>query len=753
LNLIRIIPAEEKIMKKIIIAGLLLAPVITTAQEVRNLDSIVIVATQAAKDSPVAHREVTKEDLVRTAPAQNLPFALAMTPGAVVVGENGTGSGYAYLRIRGSEGSRIQVNLNGITLNNAESQEVFWVNLPSLSGFLENVQVQRGVGTSVNGSGAFGATVNMHTLYSRPRPYAGAELAYGSFNTWNMAIGAGTGIGTKESFLPNGMSLDIRYAHNLTDGYIRNGKGNLQSLFTRLSFIHPDYSIKAYYIYGDQCTGITWEGISREMLETDRRYNPAGEYTDDQGNVRYYPNETDNYTEHHVQLNYSHNITGSFSVSNTLHMTKGDGYYENYKEKSAGDYIVRRSMDNIYAALSSVARWRISEILRHSSEILLGLNYAYYNGYHFGLMTYQLEQPDFADAQEYYRNLGSKNDFSTFLKGTFEVPLGADPDNMLKFFGDMQYRHVNMMMEGPDKDGALLDHRSSYNFFNPKAGVTAVIKKDHQIYASVYTGSREPSRSDIKESIKAGKTEDVKHERMYDFEGGYRLTARHFMLGVNFYAMEYRNQLVPTGKKSDTGYEIKENVPVSYRRGVELEAGWQPFPQLRLEGNACLSRNKIKDLTIYLDTYDHPYMWNPLADQVTEHYNLTDLIYSPSFTAAALVAVKPFAAGRSLLQNMEAAFTARFVGKQYYDNTSNPDRMLPAYQHLGFILSQPFATRKAGTFTLSLFADNLLDQKYCASAWAYRAAFRDTGTIELTEGFYPQAGFNAMIKITWEWGN
>ncbi len=742
-------------MKKIIIAGLLLAPVFTTAQEVRNLDSIVIVATQAAKDSPVAHWEVTKEDLVRTAPAQNLPFALAMTPGAVVVGENGTGSGYAYLRIRGSEGSRIQVNLNGITLNNSESQEVFWVNLPSLSGFLENVQVQRGVGTSVNGSGAFGATVNMRTLYSRPNPYAGAEMAYGSFNTWNMAIGAGTGIGTKESFLPNGLGMDIRYAHNLTDGYIRNGKGNLQSLFTRLAFIRPDYSIKAYYIYGEQHTGITWEGISREMLETDRTYNPAGEYTDEQGNIHYYPNETDNYTEHHVQLNYSHNITQLFSISNTFHMTKGDGYYENYKENSAGDYIVRRSMDNIYAALSSVARLEIPKVPRNAShrnsEILLGLNYAYYSGYHFGLMTYHLEHPDFSDAQEYYRNLGNKNDFSAFLKGTFDLPLGADPDNYLKFFGDMQYRHVNMMMEGPDNDGALLDHTTSYNFFNPKAGMTAVIKKDHQLYVSVYTGSREPSRSDIKESIKAGKTEELKSERMCDYEGGYRLTTRSFMLGVNFYAMEYRNQLVPTGKKSDTGYEIKENVPVSYRRGVELESGWQPFPQLRLEGNTCLSRNKIKDLTIYLDTYDNTDFWNPATLQVTEHYDLTDLVYSPSFTAAVLVAVKPFLAGRSLFRDLEAALTARFVGKQYYDNTSSPDRMLPAYQHLGFTLSQPFTTRRAGTFTVSLFAENLLNQKYCASAWAYRAAFRETGTVEVMEGFYPQAGFNAMIKIAWEW--
>ncbi|MDD3522027.1 MAG: TonB-dependent receptor, partial [Bacteroidales bacterium] len=242
-------------------------------------------------------------------------------------------------------------------------------------------------------------------------------------------------------------------------------------------------------------------------------------------------------------------------------------------------------------------------------------------------------------------------------------------------------------------------------------------------------------------------------EKMLDFEGGYRFSSANVALGVNLYAMEYRNQLVPTGKISDTGYEIKENIPVSYRRGIEIEAGWQPLPQLRLEGNACFSSNKIKDLILYLDTYDHPHTWNPVKPQVAEYYELTDLVYSPSFTGVALVSIKPFIGGRSCFRNLEAMFTARFVGKQYYDNTSAADRSLPAYQVLGFTLSQSFKTNRAGTFTVSLFTDNLLNQQYCASAWAYRAAFRDTATVEVTEGFYPQAGFNAMIRLSWEWGN
>jgi len=771
-------------MKKIILAGLLLAHLSLAAQEVRNLDSIVIVATQAAKDSPVAHSRVEREDLLRTAPTQNLPFALAFTPGAVVVGENGTGSGYAYLRIRGSEGSRTQVNLNGIALNDAESQEVFWVNLPSLGGFLENVQVQRGVGTSVNGSGAFGATINMRTLYQSPGPYAQLQASYGSFNTWNFTVGAGTGTGSL--FLPRGLAVDIRYAQNGTDGYIRNGYGNLHSLFTRVSWIRPHYSLKLYYIYGEQHTGITWEGIPREMLAIDRRYNPAGEYTDSQGILHFYPNETDNYIQHHVQLNHSQRFAHNIFWSNTLHVTKGDGYYD--KQKSSGDYIVRRSMDNIYSAFSSIGSWTFTGKNRSaissenrrggenesvgsksgsrngegnrggggsvgSGEVLLGLNYSYYDGHHFGLITYETEKPDFTHAGEYYRNLGTKHDASTFLKGTYQLPLGANTDNFLKFFADMQYRYVGLHMEGEDADGGPLAHQYALHFFNPKAGITAIIQNDHQIYASAYSGSREPSRSDIKESIKAGRTAELKPEKMLDFEGGYRFLSDNLMLGVNLYAMEYRNQLVPTGKISDTGYEVKENVPVSYRRGVEIEAGWQALPQLRLEGNACFSSNKIKDLTLYLDTYDHPDTWNPVRPQVTEYYKLTDLVYSPSFTGVALFSIKPFVTGRSLFRNLEAVFTARFVGKQYFDNTSSADRSLPAYQVLGFTITQPFKTRRAGTFTVSLFADNLLDQKYCAGAWAYRAAFSDTGTVEVTEGFFPQAGFNAMIRLSWEWGN
>jgi len=743
-----------KIMKKLLLAGLLLAPCFLAAQQVTTLDSIVIYATQTAKDSPVAHSKIDRQALDRVTPMQNLPFALTLTPGVVAVGENGTGSGYAYLRIRGSEGSRIQVNLNGITLNDAESQEVFWVNMPSVGDFLQSVQVQRGIGTSVNGPGAFGATVNMQTLHNNPGPYGTADLSYGSFNSWNISAGAGTGLGTDASFLSRGLGFDIRYAHGRTDGYIRNGKGNLHSLFSRLSFIRPDYSFKLYYIYGEQHTGITWEGISREDLEKDRRYNPAGEYTDDQGNIRYYPNETDNYTQHHVQLNYAHKFGSAFSWSHTLHFTKGDGYYENYKEKGDNDYIVRRSMDNAYFVWSGVGHFMPGAGRGHTPFTAdLGLNWAGYFGKHFGLRTNPVTDPDFAAATEYYRNTGNKYDMSTYLKLNYRLGLGHNTDNALRFFADLQYRRVNVIMEGPDNDGALLNYTKVWNFFNPKGGVTFIFNKDHQVYASVSAGHREPSRSDIKESIKAGRAGLLKSEQMTDYETGYRFSARTFSLGVNLYAMEYKNQLVPTGKKSDTGYEIKENVPVSYRRGIETEAGWQPTQWLQVEGNLCLSTNKIKDVTIYLDTYDHPDNWNPVEEQMSEYYELTDIVYSPSYTAAARVAVRPFARRAGFPGGLELALTGRFVGRQYYDNTSNPDRSLPAYQVLGFNASQTFPTRRCGIFRLDLFADNLLNRKYCASVWAYRAAFRDTGTVELSEGFYPQAGINFMIKLSWRWGN
>lgn len=745
-------------MKKILFLGLLLAPSFAVAQssvtadtlQMRQLDAVIISATRASSDAPVAQSQVEKAQLERVAPSQNVPFALALTPGAVAVGENGTGSGYAYLRIRGSEGSRIQVTLNGITINDAESQEVFWVNLPSLSGFLQNVQVQRGLGTSDNGSGAFGATVSMQTQFVSPDPYVHLESSYGSYHTWNQAVGVGTGVGTSRGeghFMPKGLSAEVRYAHGSTAGYVRNGKGNLHSLNGSLSFVRPTYALRLLYLYGEQHTGITWEGISRDMLTVDRRSNPAGAYYDNEGRLCYYNNETDNYVQHHVQGNYLQHFGNRFVWSTTAHFTKGDGYYENYKENGAADYIVRRSMDNAYYAFHSLLHYQ--EPLLPGLSADLSAHYSAYLGNHFGLLSDAYTDAHFAHAQEYYRNTGDKYESGAYMKVNYRLEWPGDV--ALKAYADMQYRHVSIFMEGPDNDGAALDYRCSHSFFNPKAGVTVSLRNRHQWIASAALGHREASRSDIKESIKAGRAHLLLPERMWDFEVGYRYKGPRWLLGVQGYAMEYTNQLVPTGKKSDTGYEIKENVPVSYRRGVELEGGWQPVKWMQWEGNACFSTNKINRLTVFLDTYDNTSQWNPVVPQMTEYYEKTDLIYSPSFTGMAQVTFRPFSTNNGPFAGFECALWAQWVGKQYYDNTSSESRSLPAYHVLGLSAKQPFTTPRWGTFELSVFVDNLLNAQYCANAWVYRAAFRDTGTQYISEGFFPQAGIHAMVKLAWRW--
>lgn len=728
---------------------------------IRQLDSIVISAASVAKDAPVSHSQVGRAQLQQVAPSQNLPFALSLTPGAVAVGENGTGSGYSYLRIRGSEGSRIQVNLNGIAINDAESQEVFWVNLPALSAFLEKVQVQRGLGSSVNGTGAFGATVSMQTLYSIPDPYAMAEVSYGSFHTWNTVLGAGTGVGSGKpfgqaaaqqvSYMPKGLSFDVMTAHGLTEGYIRNGDGRTHSLFSRLSYVRPAYSLRAFYLYGSQHTGITWEGISRQQLETDRRSNPAGAFYNDAGTLCYYDNETDNYVQHHVQLNYLQLFGDSFTWNNTVHMTKGDGYYENYIENGKQDYVVRRSLDNTFLAYSSVLRYGGSGYATRQAggaagrlSASLGVNYSYYWGNHFGLDA--SPQNGFDNSpHEYYRNTGDKSDFSLYLKTDYTVETGTA--GRMQLYADLQVRRVAIDMMGADNDQVALDYATVYRFFNPKVGITVTAGPNSRFYATVGMGHREPTRSDIKESIKAQSITLLQPERMLDYEAGYRLTRSRFALGVNLYAMEYKNQLVPTGKRSDTGYEIKENVPESFRRGVETEVGWRPLSWLKLEGNFCLSTNRIKALTLYLDTYDHPDSWNPVSPQITEYYERTPIIYSPGYTATTQAEIRPFS--RGIISAFSALLTAKYVGKQYYDNTGSQERALPAYQVLSLTFSQPFTTRRCGTFTLGVFLDNILNKRYCANAWAYRAAFTQTGTYELSEGFYPQAGFNAMVKVAW----
>ena len=745
-------PEEKKMKRKTLIVGVLFTPLWLTAQtqqtkveppvseSIRMLDSVVVSAVAAGARSPVARTQLNREDLAKTPATMLLPFAIELTPGVVSMSENGTGTGNAHLRIRGSDATRIGVTLNGIPLNDAESQSVFWVNLPALTGFLERIQVQRGVGSSVAGPGTFGGGLHLQTLGAYPQAYGNVDFSLGSYQTYMTALGAGTGV-------RNGFSLDLRYAQNQTDGYIRNGYAKMHSGLTRAAYTTGKHLFRLNWIWGTHVTGITWEGISPEMMAKDRRSNPSGGYYDAGGNLHYHPNETDNYTQNHLQFTWLYTPVAGVHWSTTLNYTRGVGYYENYKQnrkfsaynlpdqevdgviKKRSDIIQRAYMDNNNYVLSSTV-----DVQKAHWRLLGGFTGSIYQGNHFGNILWTMYNQHIPNNHEWYRNDAKKQDASLFMRSEYAFNRG------LTAFADLQFRTIDYRLQGPDKDLVLLNHRTNYQFLNPKAGLHWRFLLHHQFSFGFSVGHKEPSRSDFKEAIKAGRPNEIRPERMFDYEFSYRYYTHRAQIDFTLYYMDYKDQLVPTGKLTETGYVVKENVASSYRAGIELAAGWQPSRFLRLNGNICLSRNRIQDYTAYVDYYDNPSLWTPLP-QKQEFYQNVSLPFSPECTGAIQIEAQPW-------RETTVALRGKYVGKQYYDNTGNTSRSLPAYWVGGFRCSQQFTFKKSTHAAVSLFVDNLFNRKYVDNAWAYRAAFAD-GSPDYTEiGLFPQAEINFTLSLS-----
>ena len=733
-------------MKKLLFCGVLFLPFLSYAQNREQnekgaikLDSVVVEAYRAGKNTPVSYTKIGREELQSTAPSNSIPMLLSLTPSVVSSTEGGNGLGYTSMRIRGSEGSRINVTLNGIALNDAESQEVFWVNIPSFSSFLQDVQVQRGVGTSSNGPAAFGASINMRTLSSASESYGNAEFSLGSYGTFMSTIGAGTGLSK------GGLSADFKFSRNLGDGYIRNGKTDLTSFFGSLGWYNGKSSLKLNYILGDQRSGITWVGISREQMEIDRKFNPAGSYYDAAGNLHYYDNETDNYKQHHIQAHFATILTPSLSLSATAHYTKGDGYYENYKANrkfsdyglsaqivggvsySRSDMIVQKAMDNHNLAFNANLQYNSLKLKGN-----IGMSASLYSGDHFGNVIWSMYNESIERGYKWYDNNGKKNDLSAFAKGEYTI------GEAFTAYLDMQYRRIDYKLLGADDDIISLDWSRGYNFFNPKAGFTFSIDKNSQLYASVAVGRKEPGRTDIKEAVKAGKADDIKPERLFDYELGYRLNGTNFNLSANIYLMEYKDQLVPTGRLSSTGYVIKENVDKSYRRGIEIVAAWRPISILRFDGNIALSKNVIADYVAFVDQYDNEDDWNSLP-QREYRFDKTTISFSPSLTGMAMATFYPS-------PTSSLSLDAKYVGKQYMDNMESEDRSIPAYYLLNFRASKSFNLKNERYVDVQFFINNLLNKRYFSNGWVYFAQFA-TGSDYIEEGIYPQAEINFMLRV------
>ena len=737
-------------------------------KKVERLDSVVVSSSRAGRNTPVTFTMVGKDELRRSNPLNSLPMNLALQPSVVSVNEGGTGLGYSKMTVRGAKGSQINVTLNGITLNDAESQEVFWVNIPALSSMISSVQLQRGLGTSANGAGAFGASINMSTASVSQDPFASAEMSVGSYGTFISTFAAGSGL-TK-----SGLYFNAAYSRGLTDGYIRNAYADVQSAMAVLGWLKDRNSLRLTYLMGDQKTGITWEGISPEQYAIDRRYNPAGEYYDQYGNVHYYDNETDNYAQHHLQLNYTHSFSDQLAWSTTFNYTRGDGYYENYKAGKSfskylmtdplidgvvydeGDFITREALANDYYVVNSDLRYR-SEGL----NLTAGINLSRYDGDHIGKVLWNniLGDSYDYDSHQWYLNRGLKHEANAFIRGEM---LFAD---CLTAYADLQYRGVWLEMSGPEDDGVLLDHKDNWQFFNPRAGLSWRMNQTSRIYASAALGHREPGRSDIKELIldankassagAASRGVDIRPEKMLDIEAGYEYSNENVALSANIYLMEYWDMLLETGKLSSVGYAIKENVPRSWRRGFELAARWNTSEWLQIGGNITLSTNKIRNYTAYYEMYDNMNDWNYLGQHKVDFEN-TDILMSPSLVGMASVNVRPFAFSPNSLKSVSASLSGKYVGKQYYDNTSSDERSIPAYfvSDLSLAYDIPLYHRseqnEGSSLALSFHIHNLFNRNYYADAWLWRAYFQEENSYYSDTGIYPQAPINWMFKVAWK---
>jgi len=702
-------------------------------------DEVVVSAIKANEFTPVAQTNLNKKEIEKQNTNADIPFMLSLTPSVVATSETGTGNGYTAMRIRGTDMSRINVTINGIPLNDAESQGVYWVNMPDFSSSVNAIQIQRGVGTSTNGAASFGASVNFQTITIEPKPYANLGFSAGSFNTFKENVSAGTGL-IKDKF-----TFDVRYSKLNSDGYIQRGFSDHESMYLSGAYYDEKNLLKAVVMIGKQQTGITWWGVPDYMVDSVRNFNPAGEYYDAKGNQKFFDGQTDNYWQNHYQLLYTREISKRFSFNANLHATTGKGYYQQYKAGddfadyglepivsgndtiNSSDIIRQKWLDNVFYGFTSSLNYHHNKI-----NASLGIASNKYDGDHFGRIKWMQNNAGTAQDFEWYRNVGTKTDFNTFLKVQYSLT------EKLSAYGDVQYRQINYKMEGPDDDLVKLDQTNNYNFVNPKAGLNYVLNNHHKFYATMGIANREPNRSDLKEATKGGGTEIPTYETLYDYEAGYQLTQSKYAIGVNLYYMDYKNQLVNTGKLNSVGYPIMTNVDASYRTGIELMFGWKPIKNLEWTGNLTLSKNIIKnyvDYDYHCDTvWNYTYEGRELGD--------VNISYSPSTISASTIS---YAFAKYFTFNL----ISKYVGEQYFDNTMSEDRKLDAYFVNNVRLDFNKTFKKIPNLSVQFLVNNIFDVDYISNAYGGKW-YETDGKQEVEKSwiyYFPQAGRNFMVKL------
>jgi iron complex outermembrane receptor protein len=702
-----------------------------------RVEEVMVTATRAGEDSPVAHTDLDREEIESGNFGQDVPYLLSMTPSLVTTSDAGHGIGYTAMRIRGTDASRINVTINGIPLNDAESHAVYWVDLPDVASSVDNIQVQRGVGTSTNGAAAFGASVNLMTRKIEKQPYATYDGNYGSFRSYRNSLSAGTGL------LGNRFSADFRLSGSHSDGYIDRSWTDLNSYYASLGYLDGKTMVKFITFSGREELYQAWNGVPSYLLGSNRTYNELGRYTDATGDTLYYDNQIDHYRQDHYQLHFTHEFSPEIYMNAAAHYTAGAGYYEEYREDESlasyqmedlvigndtitqTDLIRRKWLDNDFYGMVGGLHYENRKV-----AAILGGGWNRYDGDHFGTVIWARYPGNSETRHRWYESRGLKTDWNTYLKAT----IGAG--ERLSFFADLQLRGIHYSIDGIDDDLRDISQEHDYFFFNPKAGVNFRISGGQSIYLFAARASREPNRSNFVDADPS--LPGPVAETLTDYEGGYRFQGHAFSLSANVYYMDYKNQLVLTGEINDVGSAVMTNVGNSFRAGIELVGGARITSWLRWDMNATFSSNKIIDYVGYVDNWDY---WSDPENepyQKTEKLGMTDLSFSPSVIAGSRIAAEP-------LKNLHLDLSSKYVGRQFIDNTSVMERSLDPYfindVRISYAIFPPFIREMS--FSLQLL--NLFNVEYESNAWVYR--YFSGGQEGVIDGYYPQAGVHVMAGI------
>ena len=683
------------------------------------VDEVVVSATRANQKSAIAYTDVTRRELNKLNLGQDIPQLLNFTPSIVTTSDAGAGVGYTGIRIRGSDATRVNVTLNGIPYNDAESQGTFFVNMPDFASSVSSIQIQRGVGTSTNGAGAFGASVNIQTNKLEEKPYAEVNLSGGSFGTRKVNVLAGTGL------LNSHFVLDARLSKIYSDGYIDRAFSDLKSLYLSGGYYTKKSFFRLNVFSGQEKTYQAWNGVPEEFLTTNRTYNS---FT--------YDNQTDNYQQDNYQLISSHELSKNWRANLSFFYTKGKGYYEEFKTAakfssyglpnvSIGDSTIRQTdlirrlwLDNDF--YGGVFSFDYNSFGKLTANIGGGWNQ--YKGIHYGEIIWSRVAGNTNIRDRYYQDDATKRDFNVYAKAFYQFT------PKLNAFVDAQIRTINYSFLGFNSQLQNVQQDAKLTFFNPKAGFTYTINDRSTVYASVGVGQREPNRNDYTQSTPESRP---KSEKLIDYEAGYKVQNEKLAFTANAYFMNYTNQLVLSGQLNDVGAYNRVNIPSSYRAGIELEAGARLARQLRWNVNATFSRNRVKNFTEYLDNFDN-------GQQESRQYGQTDISFSPNVIAGSQLLLTP-------AKGLELGLLSKYVGKQYMDNTSNENRKLNSYFTNDIRLIYTVRPKFAQEIAFTVLFNNVLNELYESNGYTY--AYISEGKVAADNGYYPQAGRNFLAGV------